>query len=98
MIWNGVKSAYPNVGIFKVLLGACIILQPVFSTLYVVYNSYILLKIGMYLAFPILLLAAWIIIKKETTPQGEKNLVVVILAHAVFAVVAIFNNPYSSFL
>lgn len=97
MIWNGVKSN-TNVKAFKILLGLCIIIQPVLSTLYVVNGYYVILRVALYLAFPILLLAAWILIKKEAIHQGEKNLVIVILAHAIFAVAAIFNNPYSSFI
>jgi hypothetical protein len=98
MIWNGVKSNAKNSKAFKLMLGLCIIIQPVLSTLYVVDEDYTIFRLALYLAFPILLLAAWIIFKKETIHQGERNLVIVILAHAVFAVAAIFNNPYSSFL
>lgn len=97
-IRNGIKSPTINSKSLKILLGLCIIMQPVLSTVYVVNESYVVLRVALYISFAILLLAAWILIRKETIHLAERNLIAVILAHAVFAAVTIFNNPYSSFL
>ncbi|HMV08680.1 MAG TPA: hypothetical protein PK325_05535 [Cyclobacteriaceae bacterium] len=98
IFWRGIQSAETSVKMTKILLGLCIIVQPALSVISVVNGDFSVLTLARYLAFPIVMTCAFILLKKSVIHVGEKNLMSVALVHAIFAISTYFSDSFSSVL
>jgi hypothetical protein len=98
IFWIGVQSAEISVKVIKIILGLCIILQPALSVMSVVNGDLSILTLARYLAFPIVMMSTFVLLQKSVIHVGERNLMSVVLAYAIFAISTYFSEPFSSFL
>jgi hypothetical protein len=86
LIRDGVKTIEYQFRTFRILLGVLLLVQLVLSLPYVEFDYMISYEVNNLLIYPILLIAGWILLKKQTLHEGDTNMLYLILFNAVLAI------------
>lgn len=87
LIIAGVKSADNKFKAYKIILGILLIIHLLLGVSYSFFNTWNLHMLVTVLPCATLLIAGWIIVSKRTLHEGEKNLLIVILAQSIMTIV-----------
>lgn len=91
LIIAGIKSPESKFKVYKIILGILLVGHLLMGISYAFFRHYNLHTVVTVFPCAILLIAGWIIISKRTLHEGEKNLLIVILAQSILNIVSLLK-------